>query len=411
VWDLATKIVMPQMGYDMKEGVIVRWLKVEGDKVARGEPIAEIETDKAVVSVEAYVGGVLMKIIANEGVTVLVGDPIGIVGEPDEILPDFKLEKSPGNSYLINDINDMHTKVSIESERILHPNKDDFHRSIKISPLARRLADEKKIDISKIKGTGPEGRITKADIESTTKKNLKTKEARSGGKIKADAPKIELSPMRKSIAFVTTESKQKIPHFYLSIEIDMTEAIKLKNRLNSAKEYQNNLIHINDFIINSCAKTLAKHEKFNSSYNMDHLVVHSTINIGIVVAIPDGLIIPALVDCYGKNLKEIAKLSKGVIERAQEGKLTERDYTETTFSISNLGMYDIDSFFAIINPLNTATLALGTVSQKPVVRGNKIIIADMMTANLSVDHRVADGVEAAKFLNEIKYHLENPEDS
>ena len=389
------------MGYDMREGTIVRWLKVEGDIVERGEPVAEIETDKAVVTVQAYTGGILRKIIANEGMTVLVGRPIGIVAGADEKLPDFEEEKPPQHSSSNKDIKDMYTEISTQSSLTPHLNKDNLIRSIKVSPLARRLADEKGIDISTVKGTGPGGRITKEDILLISDLSKKTNSL-------INPTTIELSPMRKSIAFVTTQSKQTIPHFYLSIEIDMTESIRLKDKLNSNIDHQNNPIHMNDLMIYSCAKALAKHEKFNSTFNKDYLVLHSAINIGIIVAVPDGLVMPVVGDCRDKNINEIARLSKGVIRRAREGKLTEQDYAETAFSISNLGMYKIESFFAIINPSNTATLALGTIQKKPVIRGSKIDIVDMMTANLSVDHRVADGVEAAGFLNVIRDYLEKP---
>ncbi len=393
------------MGYDMKEGTVVRWLKAEGDEVSRGEAVAEIETDKAVVEMDAYASGILRKIIANEGATVPVGDPIGIIGTADEPLPDLATETKKTDEV---------AKAAPVVEKPSEPEAQAPEKpalEIKASPLARRLADEKGVDIRQVQGTGQGGRITKDDVlayESRPKEKPLVEAPTPGAPEQMPDGTVSLTRMRQAIARLTTRSKQEVPHFYVSTDVDMTEAIRLRKQLNKALENGGVRISINDMIIKAVVKGIQKHPNFNSSFQDDHLQMHSSINIGMAVAVEEGLIVPAVMSCESKSLADIAKASKDLIDRAQNGGLRQDEYTQSTFSISNLGMFDVDSFVAIIHPPNAAVLAVGSIRKQPVVRDDQVGIADVMKATLSIDHRVADGAQAARFLSEVKRLLENP---
>jgi len=397
------------MGYDMKEGTVVRWLKAEGDEVSRGEAVAEIETDKAVVEMDAYASGILRKIIVKEGATVPVGDPIGIIGTADEPLPDLATETKKTDE--IAKAAPVIERPSEPEAKAEAPAPERPALEIKASPLARRLADEKGVDIRQIQGTGPGGRITKDDVlayESRLKEKSLAEAPTPGAPEQMPGGTVSLTRMRQAIARLTTKSKQEVPHFYVSTDVDMTEAIRLRKQLNKALENGGMRISINDMIIKAVVKAIQKHPNFNSSFQGDHLQMHSSINIGMAVAVEEGLVVPAVMSCESKSLADIAKASKDLIDRAQNGGLRQDEYTQSTFSISNLGMFDVDSFVAIIHPPNAAVLAVGSIRKQPVVRDDQVGIADVMNATLSIDHRVADGAQAARFLSEVKRLLENP---
>ncbi|MDE2861771.1 MAG: dihydrolipoamide acetyltransferase family protein [Chloroflexota bacterium] len=402
---MATSVVMPQMGYDMQEGTLVRWLKQEGEAIARGEAIAEIETDKAVIEMEAYASGVVLKTVVDEGSTVPVGDTIAFIGTPGEPVPDV----TPSAAAT--------AEAAPEPEQAAEPAAPAAAPAsgpVRASPVARRLAQEKGIDLAQVTGTGPNGRITKEDVEAhesaAAAAPASAAEAPAAVEPAARRQQGELVPltrMRQAIARRTAQSKREVPHFYVSAGVDMTAAMALRSQINEALAGEAR-VSVNDLIVKACALTLAKYPAFNASFEGNNLRMNPAINVSIAVAVEYGLLVVSLGDCRGRSLVDISKAARGAVERAQSGVLREDDYTGGTFSISNMGMFDVDSFSAIIYPPQSAVIAVGTVRQQPVVRDGEIKIAQMMQATLSTDHRVADGAQAAEFLVEVKRVLENP---
>ena len=406
---MATNVVMPQMGYDMREGTVVRWYKQEGETVDRGEVIADIETDKATVEFEAYTGGVLGRIVAEAGVAVPVGELIAIITEPGEAVPEAAAPAaSPAAAPAPTP-----APTSAPADPQLAAPAPSPNGEVRASPIARRLARERGIDLSLVTGTGPNGRITERDVENFQAPAAAEPAPAPAPAISAEpvaAPadsRIELSRMRQTIARVTSDSKSTAPHFYVTAEIDMEKAMSMRRDVNDAADPENR-VSVNDLMVKACALALVKHPKFNSFYRGDHLEVHGAMNIGIAIALESGLILPGVSNCEGKSLLQIAAATKDLIARANSGTLRNEEYSSTTFSISNMGMFDVESFTAIIYPPHAAILAVGSVKQQPVVRGGEIAVGTMMKATLSTDHRVADGAEAAQFLMEIKRVLENP---
>ena len=452
---MATSIVMPQMGYDMQEGTVVRWLKNEGDEVSRGDALAEIETDKATVEFEAYVSGVLRKIVAQEGVVIPVGELIAVIGDRDEPIPD-DITGGGSPTDTIPDIPPtdaaLHTpqpaapaptgevrasplarRIARERSidlalvtgtgpggRIVEQDVLDYRdaapppqpaaapstpgRVERASPIARRLARERSIDLAQVTGTGPGGRIVEQDVlEYQPPASPETTPEPDA----AEGDRADLSRMRQVIAQVTSDSKRDAPHFYLTATVDMTKAMALRRDINDAAP-EGIRASVNDLIVKAAAIALQRHPKFNAFFRGDHLLMNPSLNIGIAIALEAGLIVPGIATCESKTLLEIAAASADLIDRAHQGTLRNDEYSGTTFSISNLGMFDVDSFAAIIYPPHAAVLAVGKVSDQPVVREGEVVVAQTMQATLSVDHRVADGAEAAQFLMEIKGLLENP---
>ena len=278
------------------------------------------------------------------------------------------------------------------------------------SPIARKLAEERGIDLSRVTGTGPGGRITRDDVLNYKPAPSLPAAATARTVPKIVAQDIPLTSMRQAIARVTVRSKTEAPHFYVTAAMDMTDTMKFRQRLNEALAESGAKVSVNDMIIKACTGALLKYPKFNTSFAGDRLVGHPDINIGIAIALEQGLIVPALLRLQGKGLVEISQMAKdlGNRTRGKGGTLTQQELTGGTFGISNLGMFDIEEFAAIIVPPQAAILATGTVKKTPVVKGEQVVIADIMKATLSCDHRVADGAEAAVFLTEIKRNLENP---
>ena len=409
---MATNVVMPQMGYDMREGTVVRWYKQEGETVDRGEVIADIETDKATVEFEAYTGGVLGRIIAQEGVAIPVGELIAIITDPGEAVPDVTpVAAAPAPTP---EPASPPPAPAPEPVPPAAPAPASADGQVRASPIARRLARERGIDLSLVTGTGPNGRITERDIDSYQPAAPEPAPAAAPAPAPVAQPaaapadsRIELSRMRQTIARVTSDSKSSAPHFYVTAEIDMGKAMALRRDVNDASDPENR-VSVNDLMVKACALALAKHPKFNSFFRGDHLEVHGAMNIGIAIALESGLILPGVSNCESKSLLQIAAATKDLISRANSGTLRNEEYSSTTFSISNMGMFDVESFTAIIYPPHAAILAVGSVKQQPVVRDGELTVGTMMKATLSTDHRVADGAEAAQFLMEIKRVLENP---
>jgi len=446
---LATSIVMPQMGYDMHEGKVVRWLKKEGEEVTRGEVIAEIETDKATVEYEAYTGGVMAKIVAEEGIAIPVGGLIAVMTAPGEAIPEDILTDAAIALAADSPAPAAAAVQALEGPISAAVAPADTEE-VRASPLARRLAKERGFDLATITGTGPGGRITEADIPeqgaavapaassngyikaSPLAKRLAgergidlatlTGTGPGGRVIEADVPEhavpavapatlvsenVELSRMRQAIARVTSDSKRDAPHFYVALDVDMTKAMSFRRDLNDELDAENR-VSVNDLIVKASAIAIGRHPKFNSFFRDDHLQMNAAINVGIAIALESGLIVPGVNGCESKSLVEIAAASRDLVSRANSGTLRNDEYSGTTFSVSNLGAFDIESFTAIIFPPHAAILAVGTVKEQPVVRDGELAIAQIMKATLSTDHRVADGAEAAQFLVEIKKLLQNP---
>ena len=547
---MATELTMPQMGYDMQEGTILKWLKSEGDSVENGEPIAEIETDKAVVEFESYAAGVVRQILVAAGNTVPVGEPIAIVGEaaeppapeppadadaPAADAADEAPEEPPSAAIPMPPASDDAPAV----EETPEPPLAAPAAPLRASPVARRIADERGINIAEVQGTGPGGRITRDDviayaaappqpapepveeelepfdaeadlapaIEETPDPEPAVAEAEpvdtdeapepEPAIAEADPPETEaeapepiaaeaepaveetpepepviaevdpfeteaeapepiaaeaepaadaeieeapepeplvaeiepfeaqpepaaaevapapsdalaLSRMRQQIARVTLRSKQEKPHFYVTSEVDMTEAMNLRRQVNAALEAQGIRVTVNDLIIKACVDALKTHPKFNAFLEDDAIRLNDTVNVGIAMAVEDGLLMPAIMGCEDMSLKDIAAASKDLADRAQNGALRPDEYTGGTFGISNLGMFDVSTFVAIIQPPQSAILAVGTVAKKPVVRDDQIVVRQIMNATISADHRIVDGAEGAQFLIQVKRLLENP---
>ena len=394
---MSEELNMPQMGYDMKEGVVVKWLKEEGSEVKIGEPVAEIETDKAVVEFESYVEGTLEKILVEEGSKVNVGEPIAIVGDGTNIMEEVEVQEEEA---------EVQEEISIDQK-------------IKASPLAKTLANDNNIDLNNVIGTGPGGRIVKSDIlqlidnvETTEKVKINFKSETNDVESQIqdiDSTVKEENKMRAQIARVTQRSKQEVPHYYLSTDINMDKALEIRSQINSKLAYQNIKISINDMIMKSVIDTLKKFPIFNSRYENGTVNMNEEINVSIAIAMEDGLIMPSIINCNDLDIKQLSISSKDLVDRTKNGKLTGAEYTKGTFSISNLGMFDVNSFLAIILPPQTAMLAVGSVKKIPIVSPEEnIMISNIMNASLSADHRVTDGAEGAKFLAEIKNNLENP---
>jgi len=395
-----TEVIMPQMGFDMKEGKVARWLKKEGEQVTRGEIIAEIETDKAVVEMEATSSGVLRQIAIKEGQTVPVLTVIGIISAPGEEIGPVRPAARVAAA----------APQPSAPERAPAPARGEEEGELKASPIARRIAAEHGVEMKLVKGSGPGGRITREDVEAYVKQRGAAPAAAPTAPAThapAVAPAPEPSRMRQAIARRMAQSKREAPHFYVTMDIDMTAAMRMRSELNEGVQREER-ISVNDMIVRACAMALKKFPYMNSYYVEDRVQIHEAIHVGIAIALEDGLIAPAILDCQNKSLKEIARASEDLANRGRGGTLRPQEYTGATFTISNLGMYDVDNFVAIINPPQAAILAVGTVKPQPVVRENQIAIAQVMKATLSADHRVTDGAKAAQFLKEVKTLLERP---
>ncbi len=375
---MVTEVIMPKLGQTMEEGKVERWLKKEGDRVERGDILLEITTDKATLEVESYGRGILRKIIVKEGETVPVTQIIALIAEPDEELPEIEVPSK---------------KEEVRPEEKVPETK------IKASPLAKRIAQEKGIDLSQIVGTGPGGRITKEDILKAAEAQVKPGE------------KIEpLTSMRKAIAEAMVMSKSKAPHYYLTIEVDMSEAVKLREKLIPKIEKEAGVkLSFSHLLIKAVASSLREFLQINSTWTDTGIRRFDEINIGIAVGLEEGLIVPVLRNADKLNLSDIARNSDDLVARAKERKLKADEYSGGTFTISNLGMFGVENFIPVINPPESGILGVGAIMKKPAVVNGKVEVRAIMKLTLSADHRVVDGTVAAQFLQRIKELLEKPE--
>ena len=422
---MASRVVMPKLSDTMEEGRILRWLKKEGDTVETGQALAEVETDKATVEMEAYTNGTIRTLISTEGQFVKVGDLIAIIGAPGEDVsallpaagvspaaaePEAALAPRPAPAAAPRA-----PQAPVSAQPPSAPVATG--RSVKASPLALRMAAEAGLDLASLQGTGPQGRIIKRDIEAALAQGPAAAPARQAapGRSRAvslaaarlagpESEDVELSTVRRTIAKRLVQSKGPVPHFYLTVDIAMDRVWDAYKALRDQKSS----ISINDIIIKAAALALRQHPEINASFAGDHVKVYSRVHIGMAVALEDGLITPVLRDADLKPLEEISEEARSLAERARARKLQPSEYTGATFSISNLGMMGIEEFSAIINPPEAAILAVGAVRQVPVVVDGALAVGWRMTVTLSVDHRVADGASGARFLQTLRKFLEHP---
>ena len=440
---MAKTLVMPQMGYDMDAGTLLRWLKQEGEQVERGEPIAEIETDKVNLEIESFDSGIVRKHLVTEGQTVPVGEGIAIIGTADEPIdvpatngnapkPEAASAAAPAPVKETPAETPVTAAVSQQPVQTPSTNRVDqvVERApgerVRASPLVRRLAAEHGIDLSRVAGTGPGGRIIKVDVMpllgQPQPQAAPAAPAAQPAAAQAPAPAAppqpvapgmpeyetrELSRIRKTIARRMSESFQQAPHIYISMAIEMTKALELREQINAQVE-QPQQVSINDLIIKATALALRKFPMLNAAYAGDEVRVFKRIDINSAVAIEAGLISPFIPDADHKPLGEIAAMMKDLAKRAREGGLTPEEYQGGTFTISNLGMYGVDNFQAVINPPQAAILAVGAVQKEPVFVDGQFKPVDRMLVNVAADHRVTDGAEVARFLVELKRLLETP---
>lgn len=451
---MAETINMPKLGFDMAEGTLVRWVVQEGETVKKGGVLAEIETDKATVEVESAVEGVVHKHLVAEGDAVPVGDPIAIVGEPGEEVEAGESapsqeeiaeagEGAPG-SFTPKEVAEgggaetgspgMVGKVSpeeaapqpqAEADRAAKesaPEDGALPGGVRASPLARRIAEEKKIDLTQVRGSGPGGRITKKDIEGFkgTPEAAPEPEAAAAEKKETAAPpafaplgpapedqEVQLSRLRSIIGRRMVEAKQQVPHFYVTHEYDMAALMELRSQVNAALSGDEK-ISVNDFITKATALALREYPNLNASLGDGKVIRHGEINIGNAVAVENGLLTVVIRSADQKPLRQISLETRSLVERARAGKVRPDDIEGSTFSISNLGMFDVEHFIAIINPPEAAILAVGSAKEVPVVKDGEVKAGLRMKATISVDHRVSDGAEAARFLQALAQYIENP---
>lgn len=438
---VATEVTMPQMGADMTEGTLVKWVKQVGDQVNRGEVLAEIETDKATVELEAFESGVLKKLVVEEGETVPVGQVIAILGAADEQVegetprqPAAETPARRGHGEASARQNAGTTTAQREEAPPPAPETEQMHVNItpgpggagadgaagggrlRVSPVARRIAEDAGLDLARVTGTGPDGRILRRDVEAAISGRqaepaapTATAPARPApaASAKGEAAAQPLTRMRQAIARRMSQSKQTAPHYYLTLDIDMTEAMAFRSQLNaSASEEQK--VSVNDLVVKACALALERHPKFNAEFSESGLRMHADINIDIGIAMDEGLIAPAILGCAGKTLGQIARESKDLVARAKSGALRAEEYSDGTFTITNLGAYGVETLIGIINPPQAAILGVGSVMPQPAVRDGQVVVRQLMKVALSADHRVSDGAEGARFIKEIQSLLENP---
>jgi pyruvate dehydrogenase E2 component (dihydrolipoamide acetyltransferase) len=428
---MATNILMPALSPTMTEGTLARWLKKEGETIKAGDVIAEIETDKATMEVEAVDEGVLGKILVDDGTEgVKVNAPIAILVDEGEAVPSAPAPSAPPPSNVKAETPSpvpapsaapAPTAAPAPAPRSSGNGHADGEERIFASPLARRMAKQAGIDLSGLKGSGPNGRIVKADIEAAHKGAPAARPqpaapaaapaARPAAPITAPHQLVPNNSIRKVVARRMAEAKATIPHFYASIDVELDALLKLRSDLNakSAKEGPGAFrLSVNDLIIKAAAITLRRVPKVNASWTDDATVLYDDVDISVAVSIPDGLITPILRRADQKGLAAISNEMKGLIERARAGKLKPEEFQGGGFSISNMGMYGVSEFAAIINPPQAAILAVAAAQKRPVVKDDQLAIATMMTCTLSVDHRVVDGALGAEWLAAFKVVVEDP---
>ena len=425
---MAEIIRMPKMSDTMEEGVIAGWLKKVGDVVKSGDILAEVETDKATMELESYDDGFLLHVGVKDGESVPVDGVIAIIGEKgeniDDILKEVSNEQNNNEAVdakeekeeIVDEDDPVEENLELKEEEVKNtddkiedinidfPNESD---RIKASPLAKKLASEKGVDISMVKGSGDGGRIIKEDIENFKhSENIPTKEVKLPEIYSKESyEEIPVSQMRKTISKRLAESKFSAPHFYLTMEIDMDNCVEGRNKINETSDVK---ISFNDIIIKAAAVSLRKHPMVNASFLTDKIRVNNHIHIGVAVAVDEGLLVPVIRFADNKSLSHISTEVRNLAGKAKNKELQPSDWEGNTFTISNLGMFGIDEFTAIINPNDACILAVGGIKNTPVVKNGEIVPGNVMKVTLSCDHRIVDGAIGSAFLKTLKELIEDP---
>jgi pyruvate dehydrogenase E2 component (dihydrolipoamide acetyltransferase) len=434
------KVEMPKMGDTMEEGKILHWLKKEGEQVKKGEMLAEVETDKVNIEIEAFASGTLRKILVAEGSSAPIGAPIALIGTPDEPLSDSP--GSDGKSAETPKTAGVGTPANVQGSATQQPVVSAVFASAQqaisdgaapsqqgrvfISPIARRIAEENKLDYAGLRGTGPNGRIIKLDVEAALTRvppapspvQAVTLPAQPVTAAEPVLPRVDtgevveipLTAMRRTIARRLSQSMQTAPHFYVTSVIDTDKLAALRQQINEYAAGDPNPVKVsfNDLIVKAVAKALLRMPQMNVSFAEDRLLQKKQVHIGVAVALEQGLIVPVLRNADQRGVLDIARETRRLAEAAREGKLRPEDFSGGTFTVSNLGMFDVDSFTAVINPPESAILAIGSITPTPVVVDGQVVVRNRMKVTLSSDHRAIDGATAARFLQEVKRLLEEP---
>ncbi len=423
---MAEVVSMPKLGFDMAEGVLVRWVVVEGDHIQRGEVLAEIETDKATVEVESAFTGVVHKHLASEGEVLPVGVPIAVIGEAGEEinLADLVGVETPKVKPAPEELATTSETAQGTSDGVAAtPVSTDgqLPGGVKASPVARRMAEQNGLDLTAIAGSGPDGRIIKMDVEAFL--SAPPAPAVSEQPSVASTPVIPvfspvgppppdkmvpITKLRQAIGRRLVESKTQLPHFYVTHEYDMAPVMALRKQVNTMLDGSGEKLSVNDFITKAVALALRQYPNLNASLVGTDIVQHGQVNVGIAVAVPGGLLTIVVADTDRKSLRQISLETKEMAGRARDGKVKPADIEGSTFSTSNLGMFDVDDFIAIINPPEAAILSISSAKQVPVVVDGELAVGWRMKATISVDHRISDGAEAAQFMQALATYLEEP---
>lgn len=406
-------ITMPRLSDTMTEGTVASWLKKVGDKVSEGDILAEIETDKATMEFESFYSGTLLHIGIQEGESAPVDSVLAIVGPEGT---DVSGVVATGGKTVAKKSEKKETQSSSESTKKEEPAKEESAKNntgrIFASPLAKKIAEEKGIDLSQVKGSGENGRIVKSDVENFTssEKAVESKVEKSSVQTfvpagETHAEEVKNSQMRKTIARRLSESKYTAPHYYLTIEIDMDNAIASRKTINSLPDTK---VSFNDMVVKACAMALKKHPKVNSQWTENATIINHHVNIGVAVAVEDGLVVPVINHTDLLSLTQIGSTVKDLAGKAKNKKLQPKEMEGSTFTVSNLGMFGIKEFTSIINQPNSAILSVGAIIEKPVVKNGQIVIGNTMTVTLACDHRTVDGATGAEFLQTLRSYIENP---
>jgi pyruvate dehydrogenase E2 component (dihydrolipoamide acetyltransferase) len=426
---MATDVTMPRLSDSMEEGTILKWLVSEGDEVQRGQELVEIETDKANMTYESDTAGVLIEFVVGEGETVALGEVIARIGEAGEKAEGKKEEgRAEGSGDGAKSEEPAAPTPAAAPPAKREASENGAGERVKASPVARRMAQERGLDLATITGSGPGGRIVKADVESAevgapppaapapaeperapepeptpAPQPVATADAGNKGEVQVQ----ELTRLQRTVSRRMAESKATAPDFTLEVEIDMSLAVELRSRL---KEMTDKPPSFNDMVVRACGLALRDHPRVNGSYKDGRFELYSRINIGVAVAAQDALVVPTVFDADKKSLGEIARTVRDLATKVRDGTITPPELSGGTFTVSNLGMYGIDSFTAVINPPQAALLAVGALKKKPVVDADsgRIVARDMMSATLVSDHRILYGADAAQFLARVRQILEQP---
>ena len=405
---MAETISMPKLGFDMAEGLLVRWVKQVGENINKGDVLAEIETDKATVEVESSASGVVLQHIVDQGTMVPVNAPIAIIGSAGEVISG---QSSVNSKKVADEKPATRSTPIIDSVQQISVSLDVD--SVKASPLAKKIARDQKVDLSNVQGTGPGGRIVRKDIEAALSSSklspvVSQSVAFLGPPISSIENKtIQTTKLRQAIGRRLVESKSTIPHFYVTHEFKMDALMDMRKQVNAYLP-EHEKVSVNDFILKGVALSLRQFPNLNATLKGGEVIQFGHVNIGVAVTVPGGLMTVVVKDTDQKTLRQISGEVKSMAARAREGKVKPDDIDGSTFSTSNLGMYDVEEFIAIINPPEAGILAISSAREVPVVESGQLKIGWRMKATISVDHRVSDGAEAAQFMQALAGYLENP---